>query len=399
MSTDLDLNTRAVRAGINCDPGHGAVVAPISVSSAYRREDPAQPGAYDYARTGTPGRDVLAQAIADLEGAAGAVTVSAGMAAIDLALNLVPRKGRVVCAHDAYGGTRRLIDARADQRGWTVAYADGTDLNRLADSLKGGADLVFLETPSNPRLRITDIEAACDLARRAGAISVVDNTVLSPALQRPITLGADITVSSITKMLNGHSDMVGGVACAADPAHVEALRWWANAAGATAGGFDAFLALRGLRTLPLRAKAQSESALALADRLNKHPSVKRVDYPGLAHHPGHGLAARQQTGFGCLLSLELEDGAPAARRFVQSLELFTLAQSLGGVESLANIPATMTHASMTQEARQDAGVCDGLVRLSVGLEGVEDLWGDLATALERSRTSERAGPANTEGAS
>lgn len=383
MTGRLDACTRAVRAGINRDPGHGAVVAPIAVSSAYRRADPARPGEYDYARTGAPGRDILADAIADLEGAAGAVTVSSGMAAIDLVLNLIPPAGRVVCAHDAYGGTRRLIDARGRQQGWAVRYADCTDLDALAQALDGGADLVFLETPSNPRLRITDLEAACGLAGQAGAISVVDNTVLSPALQRPIALGADITVNSITKMLNGHSDMVGGVACAANPAHLETLSWWANAAGATASGFDAFLALRGLRTLPLRATAQSESAMTLAHRLAKDPRVARVDYPGLATHPGHALAARQQTGFGCLLSLELHGGAETAQRLVQSLELFTLAQSLGGVESLSNIPATMTHASMTPEARRDAGVCDGLIRLSIGLEGVEDLWADLQQALDR----------------
>jgi len=381
MSGALNASTRAVRAGINCDPGHAAVVAPISVSSAYRRDDPATPGDFDYARTAAPGRNLLAEAIADLEGAAGAVTVSSGMAAIDLVLNLVPRQGRVVSAHDAYGGTRRLMDARADQRGWTVDYVDCTDLDVLAQALTGAADLVFLETPSNPRLRLTDIEAACRLARAAGAISVVDNTVLSPVLQRPIALGADLTVNSITKMLNGHSDMVGGVVCAANAAHVQTLSWWANAAGATASGFDAFLALRGLRTLPLRAKAQSESALELAQRLAQDPRVKRVDYPGLASHPGHAIAQRQQAGFGCLASLELHGGAQAARSLVQSLQLFTLAQSLGGVESLSNIAATMTHAAMTPQARKDAGVSDGLVRLSVGLEGVEDLWTDLEQAL------------------
>ena len=373
--------TRAVRAGVNCDPGHGAVIAPITVSSAYGRADPATPQAFDYARTAAPGRVLLAEAIADLEGAAGAVVSSSGMAAIDLLLNLVPKGGRILCAHDAYGGTRRLVDARAAQRDWRVRYADCTDLTALSSALEGGADLVFLETPSNPRLRITDIEAACALAREAGAISVVDNTVLSPALQRPLALGAELTVNSITKMLNGHSDMVGGAVCAADPAHTETLAWWANASGAVAGGFDAFLALRGLRTLPLRAKAQSEAALELAHRLSADPRVERVDFPGLPSHPGHTLAARQQSAFGCLLSLELTGGAPAAHGLVQSLKLFTLAQSLGGVESLSNIPATMTHAAMTPEQRLEAGVHEGLVRLSVGLEDIEDLWADLQAGL------------------
>lgn len=376
-----EFRTRAVRAGINCDPGHGAVVAPIQVSSAYRRADPAQPGAFDYARTGQPGRAELATALAALEGASGAVVASSGMAAIDLVLNLLPNGARIICAHDCYGGTRRLMDARSQQRGFDLVYVDCTDPALLDEALKGGADLVFFETPSNPRLRLTDLNSACAKAKAAGAISVVDNTVLSPALQRPIALGADIVVSSLTKIINGHSDMVGGVVCASNPDHVEQLGWWANAAGAVGGAFDAFLAMRGLRTLPVRAKAQSESALEIAKRLKAHPKVTRVDYPGLEDHPGHAIAKAQQDGFGPLISLELEGGADAARQFVLSLELFILAQSLGGVESLCAIPATMTHAAMTPEARQEAGVSDGLVRLSVGLEAPDDLWADLEQGL------------------
>ena len=378
--------TKAARAGINCGASN-AVVAPIEVSSAYARDDPAAPGAFDYARTGAPGRAELARALADLDGAAGAVVVSSGMAAIDLVLNLLPNGARVVCAHDCYGGTRRLMDARAAQRGFDLVYVDASDLSALESAVGAQADLVFLETPSNPRLRITDLEAACALARKAGAISVVDNTVLSPVQQAPLALGADLTVSSITKILNGHSDMVGGAVCAADPAHVETLAWWANAAGATSGAFDVFLALRGLRTLPLRAKAQSETALILAERLAGDDRVARVDYPGLPGHPGHAVAARQQTGFGCLLSLELKTGLPGARAFVADLQVFTLAQSLGGAESLAAIPATMTHAAMSPDARAEAGVSDGLVRLSAGLEDAEDLWADLSAALQRAESA------------
>lgn len=377
-----EFRTRAVRAGINCDPGHGAVVAPIQVSSAYRRADPAQPGAYDYARTGQPGRAELAAALAALEGASGAVVASSGMAAIDLVLNLLPNGARIICAHDCYGGTRRLMDARSQQRGFDLVYVDCSDDTALEEVLWDGADLVFLETPSNPRLRLTDLQTACVRAKAAGALAVVDNTVLSPALQRPIALGADLVVSSLTKMINGHSDMVGGVVCARNPDHVERLGWWANAAGAVGGAFDAFLAMRGLRTLPVRAKAQSESALELARKLHAHPKVARLDYPGLETHPGHAIAKAQQDGFGPLMSLELTGGEAAARRFVQSLELFFLAQSLGGVESLVAIPATMTHAAMTPEARQEAGVSDGLVRLSVGLEAPADLWADLEQALD-----------------
>ena len=378
MSTS---RTRAVRAGINTDPGHGAVIAPVHVSAAYRREDPAQPGTYDYARTGQPGRAELAKALAALEGTSGAVITSSGMAAIDILLNLLPNDARIVCAHDCYGGTRRIFDARAAQRGFDLVYADCTNTAALTEALTAKTALLFLETPSNPRLRLTDLETACRLARQAGALVAVDNTILSPALQRPAEYGADFVINSLTKIINGHSDMVGGVICAADPAHVEELGWWANAAGAIGGAFDAFLALRGMRTLPVRARAQSDSAAQVAEALSRHPGVVRVDYPGLKDHPGHAIAARQQDGFGPLMSLELDGGTEAARRFVRALELFTLAQSLGGVESLCSIPATMTHAAMTPQARQEAGVADGLVRLSVGLESPEDLCADLDQAL------------------
>lgn len=377
-----ERRTRAVRAGINSDPGHGGVVAPVSVSAAYRRSDPDAPGAFDYGRTGQPGRALLADAIADLEGAAAAVIVASGMAAIDLVLNDLPNAARIVCAHDCYGGTRRLMDARAAQRGFDLVYADCSDPASLERALQPGAALLFLETPSNPRLRITDLTAACALGHAAGAAVAVDNTVLTPALQRPLEFGADMAVSSITKMLNGHSDMIGGAVACADAQRAERLSWWANAAGANAGAFDVFLALRGLRTLSLRADAQSASALAVAQALAAEPAVARVDYPGLSSHPGHAVARRQQAGFGPLLSFELSGGVDAAKACVARLTLFTLAQSLGGVESLAAIPATMTHAAMTAQARRDAGVSDGLVRLSVGLEAPGDLIADLTGALK-----------------
>ncbi|WBQ10654.1 PLP-dependent aspartate aminotransferase family protein [Hyphomonadaceae bacterium ML37] len=375
------IRTRAARAGINADPVEGAVVAPVSLSAAYRRDDPAVPGPFDYARTAHPGRDLLARAIADLEGAAGAVVTASGMAAIDLILNDLPNGARIVCAHDCYGGTRRLFDARTAQRGFDLVYADCTDPAALARALAPGAALAFFETPSNPRLRLTDLAAACTLAREAGALSVVDNTVLSPVLQRPLEHGADVSLASITKLINGHSDMVGGVVCTRDGALAERLAWWANAAGTGGAAFDAFLALRGLRTLPVRARVQSQSAGDIAVRLAAHRSVARVDYPGLTDHPGHAIASRQQDGYGPLLSFELHAGTDAARTLTQKLALFTLAQSLGGVESLVSIPALMTHAAMSPQARAQAGVGDGLVRLSVGLEDVEDLWADLDAAL------------------
>ncbi len=374
--------TRAVRAGIASDPGWNAVVAPISVSATYAREDPGRPGAFDYARTNHPSRAELAGALADLEGAAGAVVTASGMAAVDLCLHDLPVGARVVAPHDGYGGTMRLLNARAAGGRLDVVYVDCTDLEALKAALEPGAALLWLETPSNPRLRITDLDAACALGRAAGAIVAVDNTVLTPALQRPLEHGADIVVSSITKLINGHSDMVGGVLCAASAEAAERHAWWANAAGVSGGAFDAFLALRGLRTLPLRAKAQSETAGALARRLAQRSDVVRVDYPGLADHPGHQIAARQQSGFGPLLAFEVTGGTERAVALVKRFELFVLAQSLGGAESLACIPATMTHAAMSAEARRAAGVGDGLVRLSAGLEDVEDLWADLDAALD-----------------
>ncbi|MGP1275985.1 MAG: trans-sulfuration enzyme family protein [Caulobacterales bacterium] len=375
------LATRAARAGINADPGHGGIVAPINVSATYVRERADAPGPFDYARTHNPGRAVLAEAIAGLEGANAACLTASGMAAIDLVLNLLPSGARIVAAHDCYGGTQRLFNARAGQRGFVLQYADATDLAGLEQALKPGADLLFLETPSNPRLRITDIEAASALGHGVGAKVAVDNTVLSPAIQRPLELGADIVISSLTKIINGHSDMVGGVVCTAGAGLAEDLAWWLNASGTGLAAFDAFLATRGLRTLPLRARAQSEAALELATRLSRHGGVARVDYPGLKDHPGHELASRQQGGlFGPLLSLEVK-GDPGG--FLEGLQLFTLAQSLGGAESLVSVPALMTHAAMSADARAHAGISDNLIRLSVGLEDVDDLWRDLETALAR----------------
>jgi cystathionine gamma-synthase len=376
-----DPRTRAIRAGLNTDRSWNAVIPPISLSTAYRREDPAVQPAYDYARTANPGRSLLADAIAELENAAGAVVTGSGMSAIDLLLHDLPFGARVICSHDAYGGTRRLLDARSSGGRLVPVYVDTSDLDAVSAALNEDAALILAETPSNPRLRITDIRALAKLARTAGTELAIDNTVMSPALQRPLDWGADYSVQSITKLINGHSDMVGGVVCCADPERVERLTWWANCVGTGAGAFDSYLALRGLRTLPLRAKAQCESAQEVATWLAQDDRIAHVDYPGLNTHPGHDIAARQQDGFGQLISIQLSDGAASARDVVSRLDLFTLAQSLGGVESLVCIPALMTHASMSPQARQEAGVPDTLIRLSVGLEGAADMIADLDTAL------------------
>jgi len=376
-----DARTRAIRAGLNTDRSWNAVIPPISLSTAYRREDPAVQPDFDYARTANPGRSMLADAIAELENAAGAVVTGSGMSAIDLLLHDLPLGARVVCSHDAYGGTRRLLDARANGGRLVPVYVNTSDLDAVAEALKEKTALVLAESPSNPRLRITDLEALARLTREAGAELAVDNTVMSPVLQRPLDLGADYSVQSITKLINGHSDMVGGVVCCADAERAGTLKWWANCVGTGAGAFDSYLALRGLRTLPLRAKAQCESAQAVAEWLAGDDRIAHVDYPGLKAHPGHDIAARQQDGFGQLISIQLSGKAASPRDVVSRLELFTLAQSLGGVESLVCIPALMTHASMSPEARKEAGVPDTLIRLSVGLEGAADMIADLDAAL------------------
>lgn len=381
------FRTRAIRAGLNTNTDWGAVIPPLSLSSAYRRADPGQPGTFDYARTSNPNRCLLADALADLENAAGAVVTCSGMAAIDLLLHDRPHGARILCSHDAYGGTRRLLDARAAGGRFSVHYIDTGDLDAVASALEIPASLLLLETPSNPRLRISDIKAVAALCKSAGTELAVDNTVLSPVLQQPLALGADYSVQSITKLLNGHSDMVGGVVCVADDQALERLTWWANCAGTGAAAFDSYMALRGLRTLPLRAKAQCESAGAIAVRLAADPRIGTVDYPGLASHPGHEIACDQQSGFGQLISFDIADPNIDPLQVVQSFEIFTLAQSLGGVESLANIPATMTHASMTPQARAEAGIGDALIRLSIGLEAAEDLIADLDQALEAARLS------------
>jgi cystathionine gamma-synthase len=375
--------SRAVRAGIESDTQHGAVVPPLHLSTNYSFEGFGRKRQYDYSRSGNPTRDQLAGALADLEEGAGAVVTASGMAAVALVLELVPAGGLVLAAHDCYGGTWRLLDAWAKKGRFRVVFADLTDPARLAEALAQKPDLIWVETPSNPLLRITDVRHVAQAARAVGARCVVDNTFLSPALQRPLTLGADIVVHSTTKYINGHSDVVGGAVIAKDKATVEQLTWWANCLGLTGAPFDSFLTLRGLRTLGPRLRAHGENAQRVAALLDAHPAVGRVYWPGLPTHPGHALAARQQEGFGAMLSFELDGGLEAIEAFVEGLEYFSLAESLGGVESLIAHPATMTHASMAPEARRIAGISDALLRVSVGIEDGADLCADLEAALAR----------------
>lgn len=376
--------TAAVRAGIDRDTAYGAVTPPIVLSSNFSFAGFAQKREYDYTRSGNPTRDLLAEALAELEGGAGAVVTATGMGAITLVLNALLEPGdRLVVPHDAYGGSWRLFNALAKKRHFELITADLTDPRSLADALAQSPKLVLIETPSNPLLRITDLRFVIDAAHKAGARAVVDNTFLSPALQTPIAFGADVVLHSTTKYINGHSDVVGGAVIARDEETHQQLVWWANALGLTGSPFDSFLTLRGLRTLDARLRAHQENANAIAALLDTHPAVSKVYFPGLPLHPGHAVAARQQKGFGAMLSLELEGGEEAVRAFVEGLRYFTLAESLGGVESLVAHPATMTHAAMTPEARAKAGISDGLLRLSVGIEATDDLLADLAAALSR----------------
>ena len=365
--------TKIVQSGIAWDPAYGAVVPPLYTSSTYVWPSTDEKGPYDYGRTNNPNRDLLAAALAELDGGAGAVVTSSGMAAVDLVLNLLPVGAKVVAPYDCYGGTHRLLAARHEQGKIEAVFVDQGDAANVA-AVVDGAALVMVETPSNPLMRLTDVRAVCDLARKAGALSVVDNTFLTPLRQRPLDLGADIALQSTTKYLNGHSDVVGGVVVAKTEALHERLEWWANAAGLTGSPFDSWQTLRGLRTLALRMDAAESNARAIVAYLRDHPTVPVV------HYADARLATEQQSGPGAMLSFQLETGE-AASRVMENAGLFRLAASLGGVESLICQPATMTHRGMSAEARAEAGLDDGLIRISTGIESQADLIDALEASL------------------
>lgn len=387
--------TLAVRAAIATDGEYGAVVPPIHLSSTFAFHGFARPRLYDYTRSGNPTRSQLADAIAGLEGGERAVVTSTGMSAVALVLHLLKPGDVVLAAHDCYGGTQRLLRSLAAKGHFTLVVTDLTAAHADAEIARCRPRLVWAETPSNPLLRITNIRRVANAAHDVGALVVVDNTFLSPALQVPIAHGADIVVHSTTKYLNGHSDVVGGAVVARDAALGEELAWWANCLGITGAPFDSYLTLRGVRTLHARITQHLANAEAVVDALSRHEAVSRVYYPGLSAHPGHALAASQQRGFGAMVSFEVVGGVAGVKQLVESLEYFTLAESLGGVESLIAHPATMTHASMDVSARAAAGISDALVRVSVGIESADDLVSDLTCALDgvlRAATLPRALP-------
>ena len=374
--------TIAVRSGLNDDEQYGCVVPPIHLSSTYNFLDFNEPRAHDYSRRGNPTRDVVQRALAELEGGAGAVLTNTGMSAIHLVTTVFLKPGDLLVApHDCYGGSYRLFDSLSKRGAYRVKFVDQCDKAALQAALDEKPKLVLIESPSNPLLRVVDIAAICVAAREAGALSVVDNTFLSPALQNPLALGADLVVHSCTKYLNGHSDVVAGAVIAKEPQLATDLAWWANNIGVTGAAFDSYLLLRGLRTLSPRIAAAQRNALAIVDYLKQQKLVKKLYHPSLPENAGHEHAVRQQRGFGAMLSFEIDGDEVLLRRFLKALQLFTLAESLGGVESLISHTATMTHAGMSAEARAAAGISETLLRVSVGIEDHEDLIADLDNAF------------------
>ncbi len=380
-----NITTSAVRAGINTDTHHGAVVAPIHLSSTFSLKGFNDKREFDYSRTGNPTRALFGQAIADLEQGSVGVVTSTGMSSVLLLCQLLSADDLVVIPHDCYGGSFRLFTHLAKRDQFKLVIVDQNDQDALTKALAKRPKLVLLESPSNPLLRLVDIEEVTKLCHDVGALVAVDNTFLSPAIQQPLTLGADIVFHSTTKYINGHSDIVGGVLVAKEQSLGEELAWWANCIGITGSAFDSFLALRGLKTLPVRIKQHQQNAAQVAEFLKDHPAIDALYYPGLKEHPGHDIAKKQQAGFGAMLSFDIKGGVESVKKLFANLTLFTLAQSLGGVESLICHPSTMTHAGMEESARLEAGISESLIRVSVGIEDINDILADLAYGLEQSQ--------------
>jgi cystathionine beta-lyase/cystathionine gamma-synthase len=379
------LETVAIHGGQHPDPIHGAVMQPIVLSSTFAQPEPGKPLRYDYSRSGNPTRAALEACLAALEGGSRAFAFASGCAAATTLLNTLRPGDHVLCGDDVYGGTYRLFSAVMRPLGIESTFVDMRDPGTVSSGLTARTKLLWLETPTNPMLKLVDIAAIAAVARGRGVPVVVDNTFATPILQRPLALGATAVLHSTTKYINGHSDVVGGAIVTSDGDLAQRLAYLQNAIGAVPSPMDCYLVLRGCKTLPVRMERHVQSAEELARRLERASGVRRVHYPGLASHPQHTLARAQMKGPGGMVSVELEGGLAESRRFLQALRLFTLAESLGGVESLAEHPALMTHASIPAEIRRPLGISDSLVRLSVGLEHVEDLWDDLETGLRAAR--------------
>lgn len=382
-TSQLSSGTIAVRTGIESDTQYHAVVPPIYLSTNYAFPEFGDVPKYDYTRSGNPNRGLLEQALSELEQGAGAVITNCGTSALNLWASAFVSAGDIIVApHDCYGGTYRLFNSRAQKGDFEVLFVDQSDEEALRAALARQPKLVLLETPSNPLVRVVDIEKICQAAHQVGAKVAVDNTFLTPIYQKPLTLGADFVIHSTTKYINGHSDVIGGVVIAKEQADADELAWWGNCIGATGTPFDSYMTLRGLRTLGARMRTHEQTANELLAFLCQEPMVKVVYHPSLETHPGHEIAKKQQTGFGAMLSFELDATESQLKAFVGGLKLFSLAESLGGVESLICHPSSMTHRAMSDEAQAQAGISVNLLRVSVGLEDPKDLIADLTQAFQ-----------------
>ena len=378
----MRLQTKTIHTGVNKDSAYNSVITPIYQTSTFRFEDIGKTKGYDYTRSANPTRTALEENIAALEGGSCARVIASGMAAIATTLHFFHAGDHIISTSDCYGGTERLFRLYSDIFGFEISYVDMKNLDEIKNAFKKNTKAVWIETPSNPLLNIYDIKIICEISHERKAIAVVDNTFLSPVNQRPLELGADVVVHSTTKYLNGHSDVVGGAIIVQKQELAERLHYLVNALGQGEAPFDAWLVLRGIKTLVPRMKAHEENAIAIAKYLESHKNVLKVNYPGLENHPQHELAKKQQYGFGGMLSFEVKGGINVVNKILRSTKIFSLAESLGGIESLICHPATMTHASMEAKHREKVGIHDGLIRLSVGIENLDDLIEDLEQALK-----------------
>jgi len=378
----VKFSTKAIHVGQEPDPTTGAIITPIYQTSTYVQEELGKHKGYEYARTGNPTRTALEQCLASLENAKYGLCFSTGLGATNTVMNLLSQGDHVVVGEDVYGGTYRIFDKVYKRYGIEFTFIDSTDVKNTEKALRPNTKMIWMETPTNPLLRLADIEEHVKLGRAKKVITVVDNTFASPYFQRPLDLGIDVVVHSTTKYLGGHSDVVGGAILTSRDDLYENLKFHQNAVGATPGPFDSWLVMRGLKTLAVRMKEHQKNAMTIAEMLEKHDAIERVYYPGLPSHPQHELAKKQMLGFGGMLSVIVKGGAQNAKNFLHATKLFSLAESLGGVESLIGHPATMTHASIPQKDREARGIGDDLVRLSVGIEDIDDLLADLHNALK-----------------
>ena len=377
----LHFDTLAIHAGQQPDPTTGAVMTPVYLTSTYAQKSPGVHQGFEYSRTRNPTRDALQGCLAALEGGKFGLAFASGLAATDGLMHLFDSGAHVVCSDDMYGGTFRLFDKVFKRAGYRFSFVDMTDPANVERAITSSTKAIWIETPTNPMLKLVDLAAMAELGKKHGVLTVCDNTFLSPAFQRPLELGIDVVTHSTTKYLNGHSDVVGGAVITSDAGVAERLAFLQNAIGAVPGPLDCFLVLRGLKTLHVRMQRHAENAQRLAEWLVTQPQVERVTYPGLASHPQHALAKRQMKGMGGMVTFVVKGGLPAARRFLERVRIFTCAESLGGVESLVEHPAIMTHASVPADQRAALGIADGFIRLSVGIESADDLVADLAQAL------------------